>query len=75
MSQLDLAAQWAQIDDGAPPTVPVGLMRRLVAQHMQERRFGALPLAIRRELEHAANSNVADTVATAARGPRHAFCA
>ena len=70
MSQSDLAAQWAQIDDGAPPTVPVGLLRRMVAQRIQERRYGGLPLVIRRELENVANSNVADTIATSTRlGP------
>ena len=74
MSQSDLAEQWAQIDDGAPPTVPVGLLRRMVAQRIQERRYGGLPLAVRRELEYAANRNVADTVAIATRvGPGTRF--
>ena len=74
MSQPDLVAQWAQLADGAPPTVPVGLLRRMVAQRIQERRYGGLPLAIRRELEHAANSNVANTAVTATRvGPGTRF--
>ena len=74
MSQPDLAEQWAQLADGAPPNVPIGLFRRMVAQRIQEKRYGGLPLAIRRELEHAANTNVADTAATATRvGPGTRF--
>lgn len=74
MSQSDLAEQWVQLADGAPPNVPIGLLRRMVAQRVQERRYGGLPLAVRRELEHAANSNVANTAVTATRvGPGTRF--
>ena len=74
MSQPELVEHWNKLADSEPPTVPVGLLRRMIAQRIQERRYGGLPLAIRRELERAANSNGADSVATATRvGPGTRF--
>jgi hypothetical protein len=51
MSPAQMIERWAAQDDGAAPTVPPALLRRLLAQRLQEKRFGKLPLLVTRELE------------------------
>lgn len=56
MSPALLRERWAAIGLESAPNVPPGLMRRLLAQRLQERRHGKLPLLVLRELERAAAS-------------------
>jgi len=51
MSPERLRERWAEIDDGVIPMVPTPMLRRLVAQRLQEKRHGKLPLLVVRELE------------------------
>ena len=46
-----MVERWAALDDGVAPTVPPALLRRLLAQRLQEKRYGKLPLLVARELE------------------------
>ncbi len=46
-----LKEKWIGLEGVCPPSVPPGLLRRLVAQRLQERRQGALPALVARELE------------------------
>jgi len=39
----ELRTTWAAANAGAMPNLPIGLLRRLLAQHVQERRLGRLP--------------------------------
>jgi len=55
MSPAQLQDQWQQISAGAPPSVPTPLLRRLLAQRLQEKRHGGLPLLVVRELERLAS--------------------
>lgn len=49
-SQAQLKEKWIGMEGDAPPSVPPALLRRLVAQRLQERRHGALPALVEREL-------------------------
>jgi hypothetical protein len=51
LSPAQLREQWAQVCPGPPPRVPPPLLRRLLAQRLQEKRHGPLPLLVARELE------------------------
>lgn len=51
MSPERLRERWAEVDDGVIPMVPTPMLRRLVAQRLQEKRHGKLPLLVVRELE------------------------
>lgn len=51
-----LRARWSDLDDSPAPNVPAWLLRSLLASKLQERRFGPLPAAVRRELEQLASS-------------------
>ena len=51
MSPAQLREKWAEVNPGAPPSVPTPLLRRLLAQRCQEKRHGGLPLLAVRELE------------------------
>jgi len=42
--------------DGDPPIVPVSILRPLLAQRLQERKHGGLPLIIRRQLDRLASN-------------------
>lgn len=53
MSPAQLREKWAAIGDGPVPSVPAGLLQRLVAHRLQERRFGRLSPLVARELEAA----------------------
>jgi len=57
LSLEQLRDKWAEVDKSAPPTTPAPLLRRLLAQRLQEKRHGGLPLLVVRELERAASSS------------------
>lgn len=61
MSRAQLRNEWLAVHDGAAPRVAAPLLRRLLAQRLQERRFGGLPALVIRELERAARGEVAAT--------------
>ncbi len=50
LSPAQLRERWNSLEGVCPPSVPPGLLRRLVAQRLQERRYGALPALVAREL-------------------------
>jgi hypothetical protein len=50
MTPAELRDKWSQIDGSPLPNVPPRLLRSLVASRLQERRHGALPALVRREL-------------------------
>lgn len=50
LSVAELRARWAQIDQRPAPTVPPWLLRTMLASRLQERRHGALPALVYREL-------------------------
>jgi hypothetical protein len=54
MAPAQLRERWAAAAAGPVPSVPVSLLRRLLAQRLQEKRHGALPLMVVRELERTA---------------------
>lgn len=56
MSSADLRARWSAIAGDTPPKVPPALLRRLLAQRLQERRHGGLPMMVVRELERMAGA-------------------
>ncbi|MXO69440.1 DUF2924 domain-containing protein [Altererythrobacter marinus] len=45
-----LREKWSNMEGTTPPSVPSSLLSRLVAQRLQERRRGALPALVMREL-------------------------
>lgn len=54
MSSAQLQERWSTIGGDAPPSIPTPILRRLLAQRLQERRQGALPVMVARELERVA---------------------
>lgn len=54
MSSAQLQERWSAIVSETPPWVPPALLRRLLAQRLQERRHGVLPVMVVRELERMA---------------------
>jgi hypothetical protein len=58
MSPAQLRERWEQAGQGAAPAVPTGLLRRLLAQALQERRNGRLPAVVQRELQSALSGTV-----------------
>lgn len=59
MSPAQLRERWEAGGVDAAPSVPTGLLRRLLAQRLQEKRHGKLPIMVVRELERASGSAVA----------------
>ena len=51
MALVQLRERWAAMGEGSAPLVPTPLLRRMLAQRLQERRRGGLPLLVVRELE------------------------
>ncbi len=51
MSPFQLRERWPEIGSDGAPAVPTALLRRLLAQRLQEKRHGKLPLLVARELE------------------------
>lgn len=62
MPLVDLRESWAKCNDEAVPAVPQGLLRRLVAQRLQEKRLGALPVLVARELERISGGGATEEV-------------
>lgn len=57
MPRSEVVTQWNKLRAGEVPRLPDPLFRRLTAQVLQERRYGDVPVTVRRELarvcEHA----------------------
>ena len=51
LSPAQLSEKWTEVDKGQAPSLPTPLLRRLLAQRLQEKRHGGLPLLVARELE------------------------
>jgi hypothetical protein len=51
LSPAQLREKWNRIEGTPPPSVPPALLGRLLAQRLQERRYGSLPALVARELE------------------------
>ena len=51
MPPVQLRERWAAMGAGDAPSVPIPLLRRMLAQRLQEKRRGGLPLLVVRELE------------------------
>lgn len=51
LSPAQLQEKWVEVNVSSPPSVPTPLLRRMLAQRLQEKRHGALPLLVARELE------------------------
>lgn len=51
LSPAQLSEKWTEVDKGQAPSLPMSLLRRLLAQRLQEKRHGGLPLLVARELE------------------------
>lgn len=56
LSSAQLGERWAEVGTGTAPSVPTPLLRRLLAQRLQEKRHGGLPLLVARELERVASA-------------------
>jgi hypothetical protein len=67
LSSVQLGERWRELGGGEAPSIPSSLLRRLLAQRLQEKRYGALPLMVVRELERAMS---ASTGASAGQLPR-----
>lgn len=50
LSPAQLKERWSGLEGSPSPSFPTSLLRRLVAQRLQERRYGALPALVAREL-------------------------
>lgn len=50
MDGAALKARWQAMEDAPAPALPDGILRRLVAQRLQERKLGGVPAAVLREL-------------------------
>lgn len=59
MPPAQLKEKWSAMEGTPPPSVPPSLLRRLVAQRLQERRHGALPALVARELSRIATGDQA----------------
>lgn len=59
MSPAQLRERWAEVEKSASPNLPSPLVRRLLAQRLQERRFGGLSATVARELERAGRGEAA----------------
>ena len=53
MSPTQLKERWVEVEGLGPSALPPALVRRLLAQRLQERRFGGLSATVVRELERA----------------------
>lgn len=57
LSPDQLRERWAEVENAPAPSVPTPLLRRLLAQRLQEKRHGGLPFMVVRELERAASAD------------------
>ena len=67
MSPAQLRETWSEIGPDPVPAVPTPLLRRLLAQRLQEKRHGRPPLLVVRELERATAERGCDAIPDAAR--------
>ena len=51
MNATQLGELWTRVADSPAPNVPSGLLRRFVAQRLQEKRHRGLPVLVSRELD------------------------
>lgn len=56
MNGAQLGALWTKVADSPVPNVPSGLLRRFVAQRLQEKRHRGLPVLVSRELDASADT-------------------
>jgi hypothetical protein len=61
MTPAELRAEWAAVIGTPAPCLGPVLMRRLLAQRIQEKRLGALPIMVVRELERTAREGAVPT--------------
>ena len=61
MSPMQLGEFWQKTAKSDPPNVPISLLRQLVAQQLQIRRFGGLPALVARELALVARGDASPT--------------
>ena len=59
MSLAQLQERWGEVEGPTPSTLPAPVVRRLLAQRLQERRFGGLSATVVRELERAGRGEAA----------------
>ena len=59
MSAAQLKERWADVEGPGSPALPVPLIRRLLAQRLQEGKFGGLSATVIRELERAGRGETA----------------
>jgi hypothetical protein len=50
MRPVEMRAEWCRTFSDPPPILPPPLFRRVLAQKLQERRYGGLPAVVKREL-------------------------
>lgn len=50
MTAQELRVRWEKMGEGVAPRVPPSVLRRMLAQRLQERRHGALPGLVKREV-------------------------
>lgn len=60
MPRSEVEAHWSKLGAGEAPRLPDPLFRRLTAQMLQERRYGAVPAIIRRELARVSQASVGE---------------
>lgn len=63
LSPAQLREKWSGLEGASPPSVPPDLLRRLLAQRLQERRYGALSSLVSRELVRVASGDPRATCA------------
>jgi len=51
MSPAQLRSKWEEVVNSNAPSAPTALLRRLLAQEVQEKRYGRLPVMVQRELQ------------------------
>lgn len=59
MSLVQLRERWVEVEGPGKPALPPLVLRRLLAQRLQERRFGGLSATVARELERAGRGEAA----------------
>ena len=59
MSPAQLNDKWVEVEGLSPSALPAALLRRLLAQRLQERRFGGLSATVVRKLERAGRGEIA----------------
>lgn len=60
MPPAQLRQRWTALGDVPVPAVPTGLLRRLLAQRLQQKRYGSLPALVIRELERTVSAEVSE---------------